>query len=337
MKSGKVKYMAEEMKGGVLFFGKENDWFYVSTASSIVSLQRHAREMHHLVPFWFGITEQGTLVDQSQPAAVKIAGNNNLPILAIIHNFASLHMGDLIHELLSNETLRQKLIDSIEIMLENHDFAGLNIDFEFVPPADRANLNAFMESLYRRLHPRFKITISVPAKLADDPEHPFSGAFDYRTLASFSDQLYILAYDEHFSMPGPIASIGFVRNVLDYATSVIPPHKIKLGMAVYGYDWGTSQGIPKSLTYREAIELAQRHNAIIVYDEEAQEPTFTYTANGRQHVVWFENARSFSAKLDLVFEYNLAGIAVWRLGQEDPRIWIVIRNRLTFGPNFHLL
>ena len=108
-------------------------------------------------------------------------------------------------------------------------------------------------------------------------------------------------------------------------------------MAVYGYDWGTSQGIPKSLTYREAIELAQRHNAIIVYDEEAQEPTFTYTANGRQHVVWFENARSFSAKLDLVFEYNLAGIAVWRLRQEDPRIWIVIRNRLTFGPNFHLL
>ena len=31
-----------------------------------------------------------------------------------------------------------------------------------------------------------------------------------------------------------------------------------------------------------------------------------------------ENARSFSAKLDLVFQYDLGGIAVWRLGQEDP-------------------
>lgn len=129
-------------------------------------------------------------------------------------------------------------------------------------------------------------------------------------------------------MPGPIASIGFVRSVLDYATTVIPPHKIKLGMAVYGYDWEVSQGMPRSLTYRQAVELAQRHGVTIVYDEEAQEPTFEYTINGNRHIVWFENARSFSAKLDLVFEYNLAGIAVWRLGQEDPRIWLVIRNRL---------
>jgi spore germination protein len=137
-----------------------------------------------------------------------------------------------------------------------------------------------------------------------------------------------LAYDEHFSVSGPVASIGFVRRVLNYAVTVMPRPKIKLGMAVYGYDWEVSGGMPRSLTYKEAIEAARQHNATIVYDEQAQEPTFTYTANGSRHIVWFENARSFSAKLDLVFEYDLGGIAVWRLGQEDPRIWIVIRNRL---------
>lgn len=320
--------MSEEIKEEALFFGRENNWFYVSTAQSIVYLRLHAREIDHLVPFWFGITEQGTLVDQSQSEAIQIARESNLPILAIIHNFADPQMGELIHELLINETLRQRLIDSIETLLENYSFKGVNIDFEFVPPPDRAALNAFMEGLYRRLSPRFKVTISVPAKLSDDPEHPFSGAFDYRTLAIFSDQLYILAYDEHFSVPGPIASIGFVRSVLEYAITVIPRPKIKLGMAVYGYDWEVSQGMPRSLTYREVMELAQRHNATIIYDEEVQEPTFSYTVNGNRHIVWFENARSFSAKLDLVFEYNLGGIAVWRLGQEDPRIWIVIRNRL---------
>lgn len=322
--------MSEDMKANALFFGKENNWFYVSTAQSLADLQLHAREIDHLVPFWFGVTEQGTLVDQSQPEAIEIARRSNLHILAIIHNFSDPQMGELIHELLTNESLRQRLIDSIESMLENYRFAGVNIDFEFVPPADRAALNAFMEGLYRRLFPRFKVTISVPAKLSDDPEHPFSGAFDYRFLARFSDQLYILAYDEHFSMPGPIASIGFVRSVLEYAITVIPRPKIKLGMAVYGYDWEVSQGMPRSLTYRQAIELAQRHNATIIYNEEVQEPTFTYTVNGRRHTVWFENARSFSAKLDLVFEYGLGGIAVWRLGQEDPRIWVVIRNRLKF-------
>jgi spore germination protein len=221
---------------------KENNWFYVSTAQSLINLRLHAREIDHLVPFWFGVTEQGTLVEQSQPEAIQIARESNLPILAIIHNFADPQMGELIHELLTNATLRQRLIDSIESMLVNRNFIGVNIDFEFIPPSDRAALNAFMEGLYRRLSPRFKVTISVPSKLSDDPEHPFSGAFDYRTLAIFSDQIFVLAYDEHFSVPGPVASIGFVRRVLNYAVTVIPRPKIKLGMAVYGYDWEVSGG-----------------------------------------------------------------------------------------------
>lgn len=307
---------------------KENNWFYVSTAQSLANLRLHAREIDNLIPFWFGVTEQGTLVDQSQPEAIQIAREKNLPILAIIHNFADPQMGELIHELLTDAALSQRLIDSIESMLIDYGFAGVNIDFEFIPPSDRAALNAFMENLYRRLSPRFEVTISVPAKLSDDPQHPFSGAFDYRTLAIFSDQLFVLAYDEHFSLPGPIASIGFVRRVLNFAVTAIPRAKIKLGMAVYGYDWEVTTSMPRSLTYREVIELAEQYNATIIYDEQAQESTFSYTANGNRHTVWFENARSFSAKLDLVFEYDLGGIAVWRLGQEDPRIWIVIRNRL---------
>ena len=59
-------------------------------------------------------------------------------------------MGELIHELLTNEILRQKLIDSIESMLINRNFAGVNIDGVHSSP-DRAALNTFMESLYRRL------------------------------------------------------------------------------------------------------------------------------------------------------------------------------------------
>lgn len=52
---------------------KENNWFYVSTAQSLINLRLHAREIDHLVPFWFGVTEQGTLVEQSQPEAIQIA------------------------------------------------------------------------------------------------------------------------------------------------------------------------------------------------------------------------------------------------------------------------
>ena len=119
-------------------------------------------------------------------------------------------------------------------MLEETGFLGVNIDFEFVPPNDRVDLNAFMAELYNRLAPDYVVTISVPARLEDDPDHPFSGAFDYATLARYSHQLMILAYDEHFTIPGPVASVGFVRRVLNFAITQIPRPKIVLGMPEIG-------------------------------------------------------------------------------------------------------
>lgn len=312
----------------ILQVQKENNWFYVSTSQALSDLRFHAHEIDHLVPYWFGVTEQGGLVDQSQMEALQIARTNNLPLLAIVHNYSDPQMSELIHELLTNPELRERLVTSIEQMLVSRGFAGVNIDFEFVPPPDRPALNAFMESLYRRISPRFRVTISVPAELRENPQHPFSGAFDYGTLAMFSDELFILAYDEHFSVPGPVASIGFVRQVLNFAITRIPRNKIKLGMAAYGYDWVEAGGMPRTLSYSEAINLARQHNAVITYDEQAQESTFSYTADGVRHIVWFEDARSFSAKLDVVNQYALGGIAVWRLGQEDPRVWGIIRVKL---------
>lgn len=312
------------------FFGssKENNWYYVSTLQALEDLRTHAGEIDNLIPFWFGVTEDGGLVNQSQPEAIKIARQEGLPILAIVHNYSDPQMSELIHNLLTVPDLRDNLINSIQNMLVENNFAGVNIDFEFVPPPDRNALNEFMMLLYQRLSPRFRVTISVPAKLSDDPQHPFSGAFDYSFLSNFSDELMVLAYDEHFTIPGPVASIGFVRQVLNFATTQIPRQKIKLGMAVYGYDWVIDGGLPRTLAYQAAIDLAYEYNAQVIYDEEAQAPTFNYTAaDGTSHVVWFEDVRSFMAKLNLVFQYNLGGIAVWRLGQEDQRVWNAIRMR----------
>jgi len=300
----------------------EKNWFYVNTPDALANLRLHAGEISAVIPFWFGITAQGSLVDQTDPEALSVARTFGIPILAIIHNFASPEFGPLIHQVLISPTVRRALVDNILAMLQRYRFAGVNIDFEFVPPKDRPYLTAFMTELAARLRPAgFLVTISVPAQLEDNPRHPFSGAFDYLALGTVSDQVYVLAYDEHFALPGPVASIGFVRQVLTYALSVIPVSKVKLGMPVYGYDWPKTGGIPRTLAYDQAIALAQRTGATIRYDEEAQAPTFEYTENGLRHIVWFENARSFAAKLRLVRELGLPGIGVWRLGLEDPAVW----------------
>lgn len=54
--------------------------------------------------------------------------------------------------------------------------------------------------------------------------------------------------------------------------------------------------------------------------------TPTPTASGvlLHHEVWIENAASVRARLDLAARSGIAGVAFWRLGQEDPAAWPVI-------------
>lgn len=304
---------------GVIFL--ERLWFYVNTPSAKASFTQHLQEIDALIPFWFGVTPEGGLVDQSDPQVEQLAREHQIPIIAIVHNYADPRLGAIIHDLLTDASLRHRLIDSIERMLAAKSYKGVNIDFEFIPPQDRPYLNLFMQELYMRLAPWFLVTISAPAKLADEPQHPFSGAFSYAALGRFNDQVLILAYDEHFTQPGPIASIGFVQRVLNFALTEIPRHKIKLGMAVYGYDWLAAGGFPETLTYTEAVSRAQQYGVPIIYDQEAQESTYSYIVNNTKHIVWFEDVQSFAAKVQLIKSLQLPGFAVWRLGQEDPCIW----------------
>ena len=126
-----------------------------------------------------------------------------------------------------------------------------------------------------------------------------------------------------------VAPLPNVRQVLDYAVTEIPRQKIYLGISNYGYDWplpfvqGTTRA--RSLSNQAAVELAVRHGAAIQYDQTAQSPWFTYTAeDGTSHVVWFEDARSMSAKLRLISEYGLYGAGYWNLMRPYPQGWTVL-------------
>jgi len=50
--------------------------------------------------------------------------------------------------------------------------------------------------------------------------------------------------------------------------------------------------------------------------------------SGKQHVIWFENAESLRQKLSLGKSLGIGKIALWRLGEEDDRVWETIRNSL---------
>ncbi len=126
-----------------------------------------------------------------------------------------------------------------------------------------------------------------------------------------------------------VAPLPQVRAVLDYAVSVIERGKIFLGVPLYGYDWPLpyvrGETRAESISPQYAVELALRHRADILYDERAQSPYFYYTdRDGRQHAVWFEDARSMDAKLRLITAYRLQGAGYWNLMRAMPQNWTLL-------------
>ena len=126
-----------------------------------------------------------------------------------------------------------------------------------------------------------------------------------------------------------VAPLRNVELVVDYALSEIPAEKIWMGIPNYGYDWPLPfvQGVTRapSISNQRAIELAIQHNVAIQYDETAQAPFFHYTdAGGTIHEVWFEDARSLSARLALIAEYGFLGAGIWNLMRPFPQNWRVL-------------
>lgn len=139
------------------------------------------------------------------------------------------------------------------------------------------------------------------------------------------DEFIVMLYNEHGwpgSGPGPVVSIGWMDRVLDYAVTRIPRNKIVAAVSVFGFDFNVTTGETTYVTHAQAMEIAKRYGKDIIFDEETKTPMFSYVdENGNNHEVWFENAESIYAKSDLTFNKGIKGIALWRLGMEDDKIW----------------
>ncbi len=125
-----------------------------------------------------------------------------------------------------------------------------------------------------------------------------------------------------------VSPLPQVRQVVEYALTEFRPSQLYLGVPNYGYDWTLpyrSGSRAKSLSNVEAVRLAWNRHAAIRYDEQAQSPWFRYVdGRGTEHEVWFEDARSIKAKLNLAFDYSLYGVGYWNLDRPFPQNWVVL-------------
>lgn len=302
-------------------------YYYPEDKSSYNQMVENTSSINSIATDTYTIDTKGNLSGNVPKEQIAYANDNKIKPLAMITNKFN---RDLAKALLESSDNRKLLIKNILNTLKTNNYKGVNIDFENVYYYDRDYYTSFLKELYRELNSQgFIVTASVPAKTSDNLKDSWSGAYDYKEIAKYTDQVILMTYDEHSlnGPSGPVASINWVKTVIKYAASIIPTSKIVLGVASYGYDW-SSNGV-KAYGIDAIYKLAETYNAEIEWNDVSKSAFFKYKdKSGISHTVWFENSTSLSYKLDIANDNNLAGIAIWRLGLENEDYWSTIKAKL---------
>lgn len=287
-----------------------------------------------IIPSSYTINPDGSLNPINDGTIIDTSLNYNVaPIMSISNAGESNFDPDLAHAIFLNIEAQNILFNNILNIMATKGYLGLNINFERLFPEDRQLYNGFLTRAVDFFHQyNYTVSTALVPKTYDMTTGEWWGGHDYKAQGQILDFVIIMTYDWGCIACPPlaVAPIDEVRKVLDYAVSVIPRDKISMGIPFYGFDWTLpfEPGDRASLIdYLDALQLAIRYNVPILYDPVAQAPFINYTdPEGRDHIVWFDDARSFHAKYNLVVEYNLRGVSYWSLNSSAPQNWPVLSN-----------
>lgn len=287
-----------------------------------------------LTPFTYGITASGNLLlleDGELLSAARQRGVRPVMHLSTLTENGQFDTGRAAL-VLTDSAVQDRLIEEVLEILLRRGYSGLDVDFEFLSGDLAAAYAAFLSRLQRLLHAHgLFLWAALAPKVSAQQRGLLYEGHDYAAVGATVDAVLVMTYEWGYTAGPPMAvsPLPSVRTVLDYAVTEIPSEKVLLGLSNYGYDWPLPfvQGVTRatSISNQRAIELAIAHDVAIQYDETAQSPFFHYTApDGTIHEVWFEDARSLSARLALIDAYGLLGAGIWNLMRSFSQTYLTI-------------
>jgi spore germination protein YaaH len=232
----------------------------------------------------------------------------------------------------SIETQQNHIKELLRIVVEQQ-FDGVDIDYEGLGTANKELFTAYIRNLSTAFHQKGKkVAVTLEARLAN------AVPMDWQALGILSDEVRIMAYDYHAqttATPGPISPLAWVAEIASYASDRIEAQKIVMGLGNYGYDWtapanSAEPWTGRGISYAEAVSIAETQKAPILVrtgiDDRGYDigtaPSYSYIdTQNREHAVWFEDAASLQAKLNLVAGYGVKGVIFWSVGDSDPNLF----------------
>ncbi len=241
--------------------------------------------------------------------------------------------------ILSKETLRNSVVTSIVNALNDNaykiPFNGVVIDFEALKGEENADLlNAFLRQLDLELE-KANLKLLVAVHPLGKTGGVYFDGYDFKTIGRYADKVILMAHDYYpkrltlaemssgytVTPLSPINEIYYaLEAITNPVTGVESSEKVLLQLSMDTVQWKLIDNViinsvPYHPTY-QAIAKRIENGATVEYSTNLQSPTITFSedSDGSKNVVWYEDARSIQAKIDLAKLFDIGGLSVWRLG-----------------------
>lgn len=306
-------------------------FYYRDGKAAKQSLFAHPGSIDIFAPQDYSIGADGTLSGSLEPDVLAFTKKHKIKVMPLVTN--GNFSRATYKAFLSDPTKEAIAISALVQEAQTRGYVGWQFDFEQMDASDRDAYSAFVASTGSALHAAgLTLSVAVVARFSDTPADYKStlwqdliGVYDYDALASSTDFITLMSYDDPESA-GPIAPMEWLNRILAYSLLHIPANKLSFGIPLYYWQRSDLTGKIVELGGRKGIDAVfAKHKVAVHYDAKQEEPWFHYYSKTFGYTVWYENARSVAAKIALVKKYKLKGASFWALGLELPSIYQSIK------------
>lgn len=294
-----------------------------NTLESYVSV---TKDMNVIVPTWFNvISDDGTYNSLASKEYVDKAHEMGLQVWAMVENVSTQESVKNLNTktLMSSTSTRRKLIENLMKEADTYGFDGFNLDFESLKAEAGPHYVQFIREMSVSCRQK-GLVLSVDNYVPS----PYSAFYNRREQGIVADYVIVMGYDEHYAGgdAGSVASISYVKDGIENTLKEVPKEKVINAVPFYTRVWTVNEGKTTSKAYgiADARQWVADNHVDLTWDQElGQFYGSTVNGNGEQYI-WMEDEKSMALKIGLVKDFDLAGVACWKLGFESSDIWDIV-------------
>ena len=284
--------------------------------ASAASLRANAVRLDVAITGWIGLDSVSAqpILPSPFPDTMRLS-KETLRRMAIVTSWHGdrFHPGT-IRTLAKDNARLARVASAIASHAASKRYSGLVLDFEALERADLNALVRVVKAIADSARERGVGTIAVAIPATD------TAAYPAKPIANVADFVMPMLYDQHWSTsgPGPIASPDWVRASLARRVAEVGASRVIAALPVYGYKWRTSGRAPaEPVSYADAKRLADSSRAPLTRDRASS----TLRAKAGDWEIWVTDAELFANLSRVAETAGVKRVALWRIGQEDARIW----------------